>query len=93
MKTYLISYNLKNPEIPDEHQKIAGYIQSHEVCLYLLKYVWLIMTNKSVFRVRDELSLYAGSIDKVLVVDVTETEWSSYNLNKKTVEWMKNNLL
>ncbi|WP_457465042.1 hypothetical protein [Streptomyces sp. TE5632] len=49
-------------------------------------------TPKTVSQVRDLLSGYVDRNDELLVMDVTDTSWASYNLDQDVAAWLKANV-
>ena len=92
MKTFLISYDLIGLETRDDYVRLINYIKAFTYWAKPLKSVWLIKTDKGVAEVRNELKQYADSDDKILVIDVTNANWGSFNISTQVTEWMKNNL-
>jgi len=92
MNTFLISYDLGLPETISDYHILIEYIKFYGVWAKPLQSVWLIKTNKSIARVRDEIKLRIDSNDRVLVIDVTGTAWATYNISQKVTDWMKDNL-
>ena len=92
MKTYLISYDLGLPETYNDYKVLIDYIKTYSFWAKPLQSVWFIKTDKTVSQVRDELKLRVDSSDKILVMDITDSNWGTYNVSKNVTEWMKNNL-
>lgn len=92
MKTLLISYDLMSPETREDYEELIDYIKSFTKWAKPLLSVWLVKTNKSCSKVRDEIKLKTDSNDKILVMNVTGVSWASRGLSKKTTTWMKSNL-
>ena len=92
MNTYLISYDLGIPETTKDYQLLIDYIKSYGTWAKPLYSEWFIKTNKTPAVVRQEISNLIDNNDKVLVINVTGADWSSYNLSEEVTKWMKDNL-
>lgn len=92
MKTYLISYDLRVPEVSEDYKKLIDHIKSYNSWATPLKSVWFIKTSKSVSQVRDDLNIETDSNDGLLVLDVTDANWASFGVSGKVTDWMKRNL-
>lgn len=92
MSVYLISYDLGSPETSADYEKLIDHIKSFEDWCKPEYSLWLIRTGKSVSTVRDELKELVDGNDRILVVNVTNSTWTSYQLPGKVTEWMKTNM-
>lgn len=92
MKTYLISYDLRVPETSEDYKFLIKFIKTYSFWANPLKSVWLIKTVKSTSKVRDDLRAVTDFNDGLLVIDVTESDWSSYGINKTVTDWMQKNI-
>lgn len=89
MNTLLISYDLGLPETISDYHILIEYIKSYSYWAKPLQSVWLIRTNKSTAQVRDEIKLRIDNNDKVLVIDITNKPWASFNISKEVTGWMQ----
>ena len=90
MKTFLISYDLGVPETSDDYRRLINEIKSYPGWAKPLQSVWFIKTVKGVGEVRTHLQKFIDTNDRLLVMDVTASGWSSYNLQQDVVDWLKN---
>lgn len=91
MKTFLISYDLLNKSIFD-YAKLIEYIKTYGSWAKPLESFWLIKTDLDIASVRDELKTKTASNDKIIVMDVTNVNWATYNISKEVTDWMENDL-
>lgn len=91
MKTYLISYDLKQPASVYNYNKIGGAIRSFGIFAKPLESLWLIKTNFTALQVYNYLIKYIHSGDKLLVIHV-DNDWIAYNLENSVINWMRSGL-
>lgn len=92
LSTFLISYDLGGPETSAHYQSLIKAIQAMGAWAKPLESFWLIKTSNSASVVRTSLQGHLDSNDKLLVIDVTGANWSSYGLLKEVSDWMKVNM-
>jgi hypothetical protein len=92
MSTYLVSYDLGQPETSADYHRLLQYLRSFGTRAKPLYSVWFIESNEAATTIRDALRVRVDANDKVLVIDVTDQDWASYNLPTDTAEWMQRNI-
>ena len=92
MKTILVSYDLRTPETSADYKKLHEYLQGFSRWAKPLYSQYLIVTEKTVSTVLDEVESLVDNNDKVLVLDVSGSGWATINLGAKVNEWMKVNI-
>ena len=92
MNTFLISYDLGLPETYDDYVVLKKYIRSYSRWAKPLQSVWLIKTGKTVTDVRNEIKKLVDPNDKILVIDITQKSWGTFNVSKEVTDWMRDNL-
>lgn len=92
MKTYLISYDLGVPEGSSDYEAIIKYIKSLGTWATPLKSQWFVVSSKSCSEIRDGLKNTTDQNDKILVIDVTDDDWSTSNISIDVTSWMKENI-
>lgn len=93
MKTFLISYDLKNGNPSSDYSELIDAIQNYgDGWAKPLESVWLINSNDYPSDIRNYLKRYIDSNDRLLVMDVTNDSWAARGLPSKVVDWMKGNV-
>lgn len=92
MKTYIISYDLLGPETRGDYVRLIEHIKSYTYWAKPLKSVWFIKTSKSVSEVRTDMKIFLDTNDKLVILDVTNTNWATYNIVTNVGDWMKKNI-
>lgn len=88
----MISYDLGVPENPEDYKKVIEYIKSFETWAKPLKSQWLVVTDKTVSGVRDDIGHLTDMNDKILVIDVTDDSWATKGVSKGVTDWMYENM-
>lgn len=91
MKTFLISYDLKQPASINDYNRIRDAIKSFENWAKPLESLWLIKTELASNQIYDYLINYIRVGDKILIIHV-DNEWNSYSLDAAVINWMKTGL-
>lgn len=91
MNTYLISYDLIKP-VQNYERVIAHIKRDYPLWAKPQKSLWLIKTGLSVSAVRDNIRNHVDSDDNVLVLDITNDNWATYNISSEVTQWMQNNI-
>ena len=73
----LLSYNL----LPKFEAPIIKYIKSLGTWATPLKSQWFVVSSKSCSEIRDGLKNTTDQNDKILVIDVTDDDWSTSNIS------------
>ncbi len=90
MAALLIGYDLNRPG--QNYTSLIKEIKALGSCCRPLESTWVVKTPKTVSQVRDLLSGYVDHNDELLVMDVTDTSWASYNLDQDVAAWLKANV-
>lgn len=92
MKTFLISYDLGQPENYSSYLNLSNFIKkTYTKWAKPLQSVWIIQSNKTAGQIRDEIKSVLDYNDKLLVIE-TVKHWGTYNISKDVTYWMKNNI-
>lgn len=89
MNTILISYRL---EQDTDESKISDRIKRYPNWARIFNRFWLIKTKTGVRSVRDELEYVTQGRGEIFVINVTDTSWASFKLDKGLSEWIHENL-
>lgn len=97
MKTFLIYLELGPLASILLNQQIEPYLRSMGTWAKLSSTLWLIKSSDTAAQIRDNLRGFLSNLggtasDRVIVVNVTNSEWASYNLSTEIVNWMKDNI-
>ena len=90
-KVFCISYDLLQPG--RDYSPLIEAIKAYSIWWHQTKSVWLIRTehNISAKDIRDKLSTYIDSNDKLFVISVNE-EWAARGFTKDEYDWLHKNL-
>ncbi len=91
MKTYLISYDLRDKTYFD-YTKLIEYIKSYGTWAKPLESLWLIKTDEEIGVVRDNLSKSISSGDKIIVIEITGMNWATFAISDDVTDWMQRNV-
>jgi hypothetical protein len=80
------------PETREDYKRLIDHIKSYGTWAKPLYSVWLVKSSKTASQIRDDLTRYVDSNDKLLVMNVTGTSWASLRLPDAVATWMKANL-
>nr|WP_015060900.1 hypothetical protein [Rahnella sp. WMR114]CAZ68155.1 hypothetical protein [Rahnella sp. WMR114] len=87
MARYIITYDLVNRK---DYGPLIERIKKYRKWAHPLESVWIVMTDDSATKIRDDLKNCLDNDDKVLVMKTTQgASWSG--LNNNVSEWIKNN--
>lgn len=92
MNTILISYDLHGPETSADYKKLIERLKAFSGWCKPLESFWLVRTDKTPAQVTDILLPLIDSNDKLVALDVTYADWSSYGLSEKTNAWFNDHL-
>jgi hypothetical protein len=85
MRTIQINYDLSAPG--RNYGRLYEYLKGFDGWDHLLESLWLVRTHKTAAEVRDDLYNLVDSNDKVVVFDVTGTEWATTFMDSQ-VNWL-----
>lgn len=85
-KRLLISYDLVDPG--QNYDDVYDYMQKFIKARSPLESVWVVKTNKTINKVRDELKGIVDKNDKILVVNITDRGAAWNNIDSD--DWIKN---
>lgn len=89
MNTLLISYDLGGPETSTSYNKLITKIKSYWTRAKPLESFFFIKADKTCTNIRDELSPFLDSNDKLLVIDISKDDRASYKISEDVITWMK----
>ena len=83
MSTYLVTYDLRQPE--KNYSRLFNVLEKydHE---RVLKSVWLVSSNESAEQIRNHLAQYIDGNDQLLVI--AAGIWAGQNLSTLTNAWL-----
>lgn len=90
MSTLMVTYDLKQPG--RNYQPVYDYLKRYMYCKGI-ESVWLLDTNVSTAKVRDDLKSLTDTNDIIFVCKLTQ-DWASYNfycadwLNEASRSWV-----
>lgn len=90
MKTYLITYQLDNTNV--DYSNLSRRIKRYPNWAKIFQRTWIIKTRHNQERVRDELSEAINGAGRILVVDISFSNWAGNRLNDEAINWMKENI-
>ncbi len=85
----MISYDLIGNEGYEDYKVLIDYIKLFPSATRVLKSQWLIETAKTPAIIRDEISRYIDSDDKILVLDITNSSWASLRISSDAASFLK----
>lgn len=89
MSTYIVTYDLKNPE--NNYEDLIKKIRSYKSWARLGDSSYVISTKQSVISIRNKLSDVLYNNDKLFVGKVNApAAW--YGLSEEVSDWLKNHL-
>lgn len=96
MRTLLVILNLGPLASILLNQQIIPYIKETGSWAKLMDNIWLIKTENTPAQVRDDIRGRLGNLgtilDKVMVFDVSKSEWASYNFSAEISNWIRGNI-
>jgi len=87
MARYMVTYDLVNRK---DYSPLIDKIKSYQKWAHPLESVWIIVTNDTAAKIRDDLSAFIGREDSLLIMK-TSSGGSWFGLNPAVSEWIKNN--
>lgn len=88
MKKILVSYDLKAPG--KDYKKVYTYFESFSDRIKPLESVYILFTNKTPSEIIDDLITLVDTNDRLLAVDISSSDWSTYKLPKTAERLNKN---
>lgn len=92
MNCLLISYDLGVPETSKDYQNVIKYLKSLGTWAKPLYSVFLVLTNKTVSEVRNQIKDLTDENDKILVLDVKNDSWATARISTDVTSWMNKNI-
>ena len=86
MKTYLVSYDLMKPG--QAYSSLYAAIKALPWA-HALNSVWLVKASMTSTQLFDHLWAHMDVNDKLLVIAVSTSDWTSINLPSAVVTWLK----
>jgi len=90
MNTFLVTYTLDNSE--ESYHKISSLLKRFPNWAKLFARVWIIKSMRSSKKVRDELMDAIDGKGKIVVINITDCSWATYDIDENLLEWMKDNI-
>lgn len=87
MNTHIVVYRLDDSS--SDYRLISRKIKAYPNWAKIFARTWLIRTNKSTKTVRSELSEVIDGRGSIVVINITDSAWSSFRLEDDMVTWMK----
>lgn len=85
MNMYLITISVN----PSTKNSIINRIKNRWGWARISTDAWCIKTNNNIREIRDELSVELSESERIFVVDIKDSSWSSSNLPKEVTDWLK----
>lgn len=90
MKSYLVTYNLNN--YAKYYSPLSDRLKGFPRWAKIFQRTWIICSSMPVGRIRTILSNVIEDEGRILVVEITNSNWAALNIDDKVVEWMKENI-
>ena len=90
MNTLFVTYALD--DAVESYSKISSKLKRYTDWVKLFNRAWIIKTNKSSRKVRDELSEVIENKGKIVVINITDSAWATYRIDNDLLCWMKENI-
>ncbi|MEK7636972.1 MAG: hypothetical protein AAB402_01090 [Patescibacteria group bacterium] len=91
MKSFLISYQLSYTE--NSYPNLIAYLKTASQWARPCANTWIIKTPIDIAQIRDGIRDRIKSVDKVMVIEVPNSNWATFNISKDVTDWMRRNLL
>ena len=92
MKTFLISYDLWWPEKSSAYENLIKQIMSYWTRAKPLESFWFIKSIETTETIRNKLTPYLDTNDKIVVLDITWDNRATKWLIKEITDWMNSNI-
>ena len=89
MSTYFVTYTLKDST---DYTKLSKRLKKYPNWAKLFARAWIINTSHSSKKVRDELVEAIEGKGQVVVINITDSAWATYDIDENLLEWMKENI-
>lgn len=90
MNTHIVVYQLDDSS--SDYKLLSRRIKAYPNWAKLYPRTWLIRTNKTTKSVRTELSEVISGRGSIVVINITDSSWSSFRLEDNMVSWMKEHI-
>jgi len=90
MKTYLITYQQSLQEVA--YTALVEYIKTAPQWARPCHAIWLIKTDVDVAKIRDGIKDRIAPGDRVLVIEIPNSNWATFNVPTEVTDWMKGNI-
>jgi hypothetical protein len=90
MAVHWVNYDLNKSG--QDYTKLIEYLKSHQSWAKPLKSSFFVKTTLTTSSLMDGIRQRIDTNDVVVVVEVTDQTWTSYNVPKDVSDWMKTEL-
>ena len=89
MNAYFVTYTLSDRT---SYEALRRRLKSYPNWGKLFARAWIINTNRSSTRVRDELIEAINGQGQIVVVNITDSAWATCGLEERVLKWMRENI-
>lgn len=89
MSTYFVTYTLDDQS---SYTALSRRLKRYQNWAKLFARAWIIKTTGSSKQVRDELIEAIDDKGQIVVINITDSAWATYRINKDMLDWMKENI-
>lgn len=89
MATFLVSYDLGQPETSASYRDLIGAIKELGPWAKPLYSVWFVQTGLRASIIRDRLRRHLDRNDKLMVIELKSTDWATTRLPSAVTDWMQ----
>lgn len=89
LSVFCVSYDLRAPG--RNYEDLYNAIRAFGTWWHQTESVWLIASSKGTVEIRDYLTQFTDSNDKLFVIEV-KRHWAGKGFNKEEYDWLKDNL-
>lgn len=90
MNTLLVSYDLITPG--RNYEPLRKFLESHSSWAKPVQSLYMVKSSKSAESLRNDLTPFLDTNDKIIVIDVTSDAAAWKGLSEKVSDWIKKNL-